>query len=274
MHPRVDRNVFVLAVVVVLVVGLATENQRQRARHESSLGNWVVALLVRPLQWSLERVGDAVGSVIGTVREIGHLHSENQRLRRENERLRRQVHLYTEMVHENERLKRMLAYRSRLLQWGEGAVLAPVIGMNPTNWFDTLLIGAGTRQGVREKQIVLTDRGLVGQVRLATTFEATVLLITDLNSGVGGCIQRTGWNGVVRGTSGPMLQMVYLPKEADVRRGDVVVTNGLGTVFQVRGVPIGTVQRVDLDANTSAKTAEVLPAVDFRRLEEVFVLQR
>ncbi|MBI3946221.1 MAG: rod shape-determining protein MreC [Armatimonadetes bacterium] len=274
MHPRVDRNVLVLAAVVAVVIGLAVSNRRGRAEGRTNPGASLVAFLVSPLQRVLDRVGGLAGSVTGAFREARHLHADNRRLREENERLRQQIHLLGEMALENARLKQMLAYRDALPGRGEDALLAPVIGINPTNWFNSIIIGTGANRGVREKQMVFTHRGLVGQVRLVTASTATVLLVTDLSSGVGARVQRTGWNGVVKGTAGPLLEMVHLPRDADVRPRDLVVTNGMGSVFQVRGVPIGTVQRVDVDENTSSKVAVVLPSVDFRRLEEVFVLTR
>lgn len=288
MYPRrLDRSVLLLAAVIVVVIVMAGQSRRARANGQVSLGAAVVATVVSPLEKGFTSLARVVSEPVTMLVEIRGLYGENRRLRTEADRLRQLVSTLDEVALENRRLREMLRFRETLPDGGRDALpatiigrgvdqaqRAAVIGFKPTNWYDRIIIDLGARHGVREKQMVLTPRGLVGQVRVATPSTATVLLITDLNSGVGARIQRTGWSGVVKGTAGPMVEMVYLPKEAEARKGDVVVTNGIGSVFHVKGIPIGTVQEIRLDENTSTKSATLLPAVDFRRLEEVLVLTR
>lgn len=272
MFPRVDRNLVRLLVALLAVVIFAAIHRRATSAEGESLGATIVAVTVSPLQRGLTGGARRLGNAWGVVREIRTLYAENQRLRAEVERLKQRVNTLNERGLENQRLREMLRFREILPRSGENALPATVIGVKPTNWFNTVIVDRGEKDGVRAQQMVLTPRGLVGQVRLVTPGTATVLLITDLSSGVGGRIQRMGWRGVVRGTAGPLLEMTYIPKEADVRRGDLVVTSGVGSIFQVKGAVIGRIEDVRLDENTSVKTATVRPAVDFRRLEEVLVL--
>ncbi len=269
---RLDRNLVLGGLAVLVVIGLASSQRRYRANGESGIGPTVVATLVSPFEALFTGTGRRISGAWGVVREIRHLYTENQQLRARVDTLTQQVNGLDAAARENMRLREMLRFREILPQRGQHTRAASVIGLKPTNWFNSIIIDAGSAEGLREKQMVITPRGLVGQVRLVTPHSSTVLLISDLNSGVGAQIQRTGWNGVVQGTAGPLLQMVFLPREADVRQGDLVVTNGMGSVFQVPGIVIGTVESVHLDENTSVKTAIVRPALDFRRLEEVLVI--
>lgn len=272
MHLRVDRNLILLGIALVVVVLVAWIQRHEHARGEGGIGATMVASALTPLQKGLTATSHHVSNVWSVFHEVRHLHSDNQRLRAQVDRLTQQVNALRENEQENVQLREMLGYRQTLPNGGEKALPATVIGMQPTNWFNSITIDCGSRQGVREKQMVLTPRGLVGQVRMVTATTATVLLITDLNNGVGARIQRTGWNGVIEGTAGPLLKMQFLPRDADVRRGDKVVTSGMGSIFREKGIMIGTVQSVRLDENTSVKVAIVRPAADFRRLQEVFVM--
>ncbi len=273
MFPRVDRNLVLRLLVALLVVVIAAAaHRRATARGREGFGASIVAVTVSPLQRGLVGASRRLANSWGVIREIRTLYADNQQLRAENERLKQRVNILNEQGLENQRLREMLRFRDILPDRGENALAATVIGVKPTNWFNTVVLDRGTNDGVREQQTVLTPRGLVGQVRVATDGTATVLLVTDLNSGVGGRVQRTGWRGVVNGTGGPLLEMTYLPKEADVRRGDLVVTSGIGSIFRVSGIVIGRVEDVRLDENTSIKKATVRPAVDLRRLQDVLVL--
>ena len=68
-----------------------------------------------------------------------------------------------------------------------------------------------------------------------------------------------------------LCRMIYLPQDATVREGDIVITSGLGDIFP-KGLPIGTVAAVENEPFAVYKTALIQPGVDFERLEEVLVI--
>ena len=138
--------------------------------------------------------------------------------------------------------------------------------------FDTLIINRGSRDGVRINSMVRTRNGLVGRVFELTPGTASVLMLTDQKSGVGGRVQRAASRavGVCEGNNSSRLELKYLPGDADIKPGDLVVTSGLGGMFPA-GQVIGTVESVKPDENNVGKTAQVHPAVEFDRLEEVYV---
>jgi rod shape-determining protein MreC len=138
--------------------------------------------------------------------------------------------------------------------------------------FDTLIINRGSRDGVRINSMVRTRNGLVGRVFEVTPGTASVLMLTDQKSGVGGRVQRAASRavGVCEGNNSPRLELKYLPGDADIKVGDLIVTSGLGGIFP-SGQVIGTVEKIKPDENNVGKTAVVHPVVEFDRLEEVYV---
>ena len=138
--------------------------------------------------------------------------------------------------------------------------------------FDTLIINRGSRDGVRIDSMVRTRNGLVGRVFEVTPGTASVLMLTDQKSGVGGRVQRAASRavGVCEGNNSSRLELKYLPGDADIKKGDVIVTSGLGGIFPA-GQVIGTVESVKADENNVGKTAVVHPLVEFDSLEEIYV---
>ena len=151
---------------------------------------------------------------------------------------------------------------------------ADVWARRPDPKFDTLLIGRGSADGVKINSPVVSRSGLVGHVIEVGPNTASVLMLTDQNSSVGARVQRTGSRatGVCKGDNSGLLSMVYLPTNADIKAGDIIVTSGLGGVFPA-GLFIGVVKEARTDAGNALKIGRVAPKVDFDRLEEVYVLQ-
>jgi len=202
------------------------------------------------------------------------------RLARENDRLKDELisaqaqnrDLLAQQA-ENERLTQMLG----LAQHTPTPLLAAqVLTLKPSPTQDTLTINRGLKDGVGPQSVILSPTGsLVGQVTDATSRSADVILITDQQSSVGA--QITGGNGktcvaVCQGTHSDLLNLTYLPVDADVKPGSRVVTSGLGGVFP-KNVPIGVVVSVTTDQNRSMKTAVIRPDVDTNQMDDVFVRQ-
>ncbi len=174
---------------------------------------------------------------------------------------------------ENSRLRRMLALASHTTT---KLLAAEVLCLKPSSLKDTLTINRGIRDHVGPQSVIISPSGsLVGQVTDATKTSADVILLTDQQSSVGA--QITGGNGktwvaVCQGAHSDLLNLTYLPINADIKPGDRAVTSGLGGVFP-KNVPIGTVLSVKTDQSRSMKTAVVRPDVDTNQIVDVFVRQ-
>jgi len=117
---------------------------------------------------------------------------------------------------------------------------------------------------------VVAAQGVVGRIIKIGEHQARVLLVTDASSAVSALIQRTRTRGIVRGQGEAMIMEFALRLE-DVAVGDRVVTSGTGGVFP-KGLPAGTVKRVEKGDFGLFQSVEIEPLVDFSRLEEVMVL--
>ncbi|MGN6250809.1 MAG: rod shape-determining protein MreC [Marmoricola sp.] len=241
----------------------------------------------------IEPLRAAVGTVVGPAEtasaaavrpfaRLGGFVHDNRDLRRQvatltaqNDRLRSQAALTPLDRH---RLAELDALTRTAHDTGYTLVAAHVVAVGPSQSFArTVTLDAGTSSGVRADMTVVAGSGLVGRVVRATRSNATVLLIVDDSSTVGGRlgsdleIGNVSGTGSLSGSSG--LQLDLADGSVAPARGDVVVTWGSPDgVPYVAGIPIGRVGQVRANPRTLSKRAVVRPFVDFSALDVVGVV--
>ena len=229
------RTVWVLIVVLMVqLVYLAIQGAQAGDTWIESAGLRVLGPAARsitaiPTSWTVFREG---------LRMRGSLQKENRELRREVEALRLRLLQLSDLENDMRRLGAAVEYTTPPV----GRIrAADVVYADHASWLRTLVIYTG---GVpaRVNQPVLSATGLVGRVVTVAGPYAKVQLITDRAASVGAMILRTRRQGVVRGSGmGRVgLELDYVPRQADVRAGDRVLTAGIDGVYP-RGIPIGTV---------------------------------
>lgn len=153
-------------------------------------------------------------------------------------------------------------------------VAARVIRRQPTNWWQTVDIDAGTKRGIGIQLAVLSNEGLVGKIDRADENRASVLLLTDEKCQVSAKVEGSPEVGILSGQRGqadgePRLRLRFLSKNALVKPGQRVFTTGRGGIFQAN-ILLGTIESVEKGALDSE--AIVRPSVDFADLSTVFVV--
>ncbi|NOX96526.1 MAG: rod shape-determining protein MreC [Nitrospirae bacterium] len=199
--------------------------------------------------------------------------SGKEDLQKEVARLNSKIVELEEEKLENQRLRRLLIFKERTSfeELLADSVGAKVIGREPTNWYRIVTIDKGKKEGIQKGMPVITAEGIVGYIDETGRNTSQVRLILDRSASVGGLIQRSRENGVVRGRGTALCEMVYLSPEADIKKGDLVISSGLGGRYP-SSLRIGKI--VSIKKESFLQKAEVLPSVDFSRLEEVLVLKK
>lgn len=221
-------------------------------------------------------VARAVSGMPGNVSEAGEgmklrgrLIEENRQLRQEVEELRLKLLRLSDIEGEMRRLGSAVRYPAP----PAGRIQAvDIVYVDHASWLKTLVLYSGGG-AVQVNQPVLSHEGLVGRVVSVAGRYAKAQLITDRAASVGGMILRTRRQGVVRGggRAGGILELDYVPLQADVRPGDRVVTAGIDGVYP-RGIPIGTVVEVGQGGQLFHRI-QLAPAVDFGLLDQVYLLE-
>lgn len=232
---------------------------------------WESLLLrsMRPFAGFIEHTKDWYTSLATTFKDKESLLKENEELLKELARLQAQVAGFEDIHGENARLKELLDLKDDMEQ---EYIIARVIGRNPSKWFSTVVISAGSHDGVFQDAAVMSLSGLVGRVISCDPHSSVVLLLTDPESGAGALVSRSRDAGVIEGGYGEKTVLLrFFSKDADVVQGDAVFTSGLGSKYPP-GMLVGHVLSVHIPQPGLVKEALVVTATDFEHLEEVLVM--
>ncbi len=214
----------------------------------------------------------ALHSLYASARRVlpfASLTEENRLLREKIDLLMRREEESKYLHIENQRLKDILGFQDAI---PHATITAEVIGRDPTNWSNSLIIDKGAANQVRQGKAVISMRGLIGRVLEVGRYSSRILLITDPNSKVGVVIQRNRQGGILVGMPDGRCKIIYIAMDSDVTKGDKVITAGFGSVFP-KGILIGEVVSVDKEPGRLYKCAIVSIAQDMTKLEEVLCIK-
>ena len=209
-------------------------------------------------------------------KKVESLQDENEKLKEEIIALNNQL----DDVQSLDSLNKALNYIDEKYQ--AKSISASVVGKNDGNWYDSFIIGAGKKQGVKEESIVINGNGLVGIVYEVSDNYSKAISLLDTKSSVSfKLLKDSNLKGVITQNStlddkenyknkgylyGYMFDSSY-----NVLPGDVVTTSGLG--LYPEGIPIGEVDKVIDDKNKSMKFVVVKPYVNFKNIDDVIIVE-
>jgi len=269
MRKRTKRNrkiksylLFGLVFTLVLIFLVSTVG-----RQEFSASHKLALELVGGLQSGVTRVVSAVrGGWDGYVALWG-VREENYRLRGELQQAQADLVKYREAMANNVRLEKLLNLKKEL---AAPFLTARIVGRDPSQWFNTVIINQGTSDGVQMGMPVVSGEGVVGQVRNASPHFAKILLANDPNSAIDVLLQESRVQGIVKG-NGKGFDLQYVLKNNEVKEGEIVLTSGLGGVFP-KGLVLGTVAKVVRNRRGMFQQIEVASAVNFEQLEYLVII--
>jgi rod shape-determining protein MreC len=197
------------------------------------------------------------------------LQAENQRLRTRLRDLELRSMRYDAIARQNAAL---IGLRDALPPVAQRWLPADIVNIQLDSLRQRVLIDRGTVNGVTPGQAVLDDHGVVGQTMHVGPWSAEVILITDPAHALPVQIQRTGLRTIAVGAGdATSLALPYLPANADVRVGDVLVTSGLGGVFPA-GYPVAKVTEVHKDAVQPLAHVRAAPFAHLETDSEVMLI--
>jgi len=266
MRGRRSSGIWSLILLMVASFGLLTLNLKKE-KAITTLESFVLAVL-SPVHGVINNTTRKVGNAWAGYLDLVQVQKENTKLRAELSKLREQVNAGVELQQQNKRLLQFLDFKEKNQY---ELVLAQVVGIDSSNWSRAIFINRGSRDGIRANLPVVTHEGVVGRVIEASADSAKVLLVTDPRSAVDALIQSSRDTGIVVGDDERHARMKYLPLEANLKTGDLVISSGLGGIFP-KGLVVGRVTGVMKQKFGLFQEAEIAPIANLSRLEEVFVI--
>jgi len=225
-------------IFAMLSIGLIVADYRgdERLRPVREWTAWAL----QPLLWvtSLPRLTLDIGAHF---RSREDLLAENQELHRKQLELEARVQRMDALEAENERIRELLSSAASLQT---RVLIAEILTVSQDPYRHQIVLNKGERDSVYKGQALVDANGIMGQVIEVNPSTSVALLITDPDHGMPVEINRTGLQTIALGRGdGQTLSLPYLPGNADVKVGDLLVSSGLGGRFPA-GYPVGKINEL------------------------------
>lgn len=255
--------------LLVSLVGICLLLLTLQTRGYGSAAGDFFAIVTTPISTGLAKASRATFGLWSTYLDWKNVRAENRRLREEVQQLRVQALRVSDTDVENRRLRRLLALQERLpLTTLSGEIIAREWG----GWIRSLTVNRGRGDNIPRLSAVISPDGLIGRIVDVRPGASIVQVLTDPASTVGAHVLRTRTPGIVEGDPRGALRFKFMARDgASIQSGDVLVTAGQGGLFP-RGIPIGTVRTIDNRGAALFHYAELTPAVDYARVDEVLLV--
>ena len=259
--PRSLRTI-VIAVIAIGLVILAVSG------YLTPLAQLVLSPVVSAQTWLSERYM-AVQSILSTPRDVAELSQRNVALEAEVSSLESQIIELQQQLTEYQILSSLLDFARAYPEYEY--VGASIIGRDPSPFLQYVIINRGSDDGLRRGMPVVTQQGLVGRISRVTAAAANVQLITDPATSINVRLQPSSERAVLLGSITGDLSLDFIPQQANVNPGDLVLTSGFGGNYPPN-ILIGQVTSVRSQDFDLFQSGSVQPVVDFEQLEIVLVI--
>ena len=262
----------ILVAVAVFLVGImayAGANGRLTAAPQELL-----SVILTPVQRVTAALSGGLGSVWEKYASIDEVMDKNNQLEAENAELRQQMVDYDRIKAENEAYKALANIQDSNSE--ATYVSGFVIGRDPLDEFGGFTLDQGSTDGVAVNDAIISDRGyLLGVVVEVDATSCKVMTSLHPSFNAAGVISRTRENGIITGSADYAADgqcvLTNLDRATEARKGDQVITTGLGGVFPAN-LLVGTVQEVVPEQSGKSSSAVILPGADPRTVKHVFII--
>ena len=148
-----------------------------------------------------------------------------------------------ELKNQNQQLRQLANYSATVPNKG---ILAPIVLHSTDNWWQQVVIGRGSADGIALDYIVVGTGGVVGRIVSVSPHTSRVLLVSDPKSRMGVAISRTRNMGILQGTRTNQAVLQFFDKRPTVKKGDVVATSAVSQLFPT-GLAVGRVIEINLN---------------------------
>ena len=259
--PLVRLTFFVSLAILLMVLDARfryAENVRQ-----------AVALAAYPMQRVAMAPVDLFHGVVNYFSTTTALREENNTLRTKQLRSAQGLLQLEALQEENNQLRRVLEAQERLPR---KSVFAEILYAARDPFSRKVIIDKGSQNGILPGQPVIDDVGVIGQVTRVYLLMSEVTLLSDKGQAIPLQVLRNGLRAVAYGgAEGGMLDLRFMPANADIKNGDVLVTSGIDGTYPP-GLPVATVARIERDAAYAFANITLEPTAGTDRYRQVLVL--
>ncbi|MBO8158787.1 rod shape-determining protein MreC [Thermosyntropha sp.] len=271
MRSLMKKRYFWIIVSIIVISLFFIKVSSYERRDITIIENWVCEAYT-PLFSGVSGIRDAFSSLEAFFEDRRMLKRTIDELKHENEKLRLENQTLKEYKTEAERLQNILDFKNTSLET-YSLTAARVVGRSPNNWYQGIIIDKGKNNGLTKGMPVISPEGLVGIITNTSHNVSYVSLLTDRSTAIGVLVQESReTNGIVEGTGNSnTLRMTNIPYYSNIKKNYHVITSGLSQIYP-KGIMVGKVEEIYHEPGGLLLSADIKPAVNFDKLEEVLVI--
>jgi len=260
-----------LLVLLVINFAFMAVDARDNVTKQRAIRVWVQAV-ASPFERATSSAGGASTGLIRKILNFRSTAAENEQLKERVAALELELNKAQNAVNEKEKLEGLLNLKEKT---GYDAVVTRVIARDPSAWFNTITIGAGSSSGIELNMPVVTGGSIVGRVVALSPWTAQVMLITDEQAAAGAVVGQLGESNALGPVKGlgerGVAEMRFVSGLEKVEVGDHVLTTGQDGIFPA-GLSVGDVIEVKHGTATQPHVIFIRPSARMDQLEHVAVL--
>ena len=274
LHPqerinRFEKNFSAYRLIIVVIISCVLMYQDYQRNYLSALRVYLSASLY-PAQYLINFPRNFIQKLNTNFSEREQLLKENNLLKKDNFELRSKVQQVYKLESENKRLYDLLGSQP---QTDNSYIFADIIAVSPIAEKHHIIINKGSRDNVVVGSAVADSNGILGHIIRDQIFGSEVLLMSDREHAIPIEIVRTSLRTIAVGTGNyNELKINTLPTNTDVKKGDILITSGLGGRYP-EGFPVGTVKNVINNPGESFLEVSVTPFGNLKTVNEMWVIQ-
>ena len=210
-------------------------------------------------------------AISGNINKQEKLDLINQDIKKENIILKSKIQQIYKLESENKRLRALLNSKP---EHQNELIFAEIVSINNDVNKHRIMINKGSRENVYSGDVVSDSKGIIGQIIRDHIFGSEVLLITDPEHAIPIEVARNGLRSIAIGVGNyDHIVLNYLPISADINKGDVLITSGLGGKYP-EGYPVATVESIANLTGEPFLEIEAKPFAELQNINEVWVIKQ
>ena len=228
-----------------------------------------LSLMLHPVRVVVDFPFVAVDWLAENITQRRHLLDENSRLHKEKLETSARLQRFNALQAENRRLRALMESSARV---ADRVLVSEIMAVDLDPLRHRIVINKGTVHGAYRGQPLLDANGIVGQITHASPVSSEAVLISDASHAVPVEVNRNGLRTIAVGTGDAnKLSLPFLPNNADIVSGDLLISSGLGGNFPP-GYPVGSITQVSPDPSSPFATVLARPAAALNRNREVLLV--
>jgi len=229
----------------------------------------VLSIMLHPVQVIVSAPFNLGRNMAEATATRSELTSENEQFKQEALVINARLQRMTALEAENARLRALL---DSTVKVGDSILIAEIVSVDMNPYRNMIVVNKGGRDGAYVGQAVIDADGIVGQITRDRYFSAEAMLVTDVDHAIPVELARNRLRTIAVG-SGELdrLSLPFLPVNADVVDGDLLISSGLGGTFPP-GYPVGVIRKIKEVTGQAFLRVDAEPAAALNRIREVLLI--